>query len=380
MERRVSPLRAHVAQNKIKRYTAEEWKKADADAKLIFREALRDQLRLAVPGSQVNRFVLETDWSSGFAGYLLFAQVSGVDGRKEVLVDVGSCVLREKTSSFLGEFRAVVWACKRTKRYRGDVEVTIRTDNLALCEKLKVGGLGATDVREMRLWGWMMANESNFATEFVPGSENVGADLLSRPVRANALRKANSLSEAEWKLIHEGHPSVRGTMMRAKAYGLGIKKSEIEAMIARCRSCQAFAPLHSRSPLKSVLDAAFPGEFLSVDFIGALPKSGSFQFVFVISDSLSRLMQATAVTAATSANAIKELKLWITAHGSFQGIMCDNATAFTSRTFRDWTRSLNIKLVYAPAVTTNDVVSPYWVTPAEGLIVGRTEKSLRARG
>ena len=36
-------------------------------------------------------------------------------------------------------------------------------------------------MRSFRRWGWLLANEPGFGIKFYPGSENSGADLLSRP-------------------------------------------------------------------------------------------------------------------------------------------------------------------------------------------------------
>ena len=143
-----------------------------------FAEINLNMEQLVPPGCSPQSFVLETDWSGDFSGYMLFAELS--DGEK-ALVDLGSKKNGNIVSSYLGELEAVVWACKKTKAYRGDIPLTIRTDSHSLFDKYKAKVLVDNDVRSIRRWGWLLANEPGFRIEFYPGVANSGADLLSRP-------------------------------------------------------------------------------------------------------------------------------------------------------------------------------------------------------
>ena len=49
-------------------------------------------------------------------------------------------------SSYLGELDALVWACKRTKAFRGLIPVVVRTDSHALVDKWKSQSLYDSDV------------------------------------------------------------------------------------------------------------------------------------------------------------------------------------------------------------------------------------------
>ena len=61
---------------------------------------------LVLPGAEANRYVfkLESDWSSGHCGYMLFVEKDG----EEKLVDIGSRAVKKGTSSYLGELEAIV--------------------------------------------------------------------------------------------------------------------------------------------------------------------------------------------------------------------------------------------------------------------------------
>ena len=60
--------------------------------------------------------------------------------------------------------------------------VVVHTDNYALIEKWRSRTLYDSDIHVLRYWDWLMANEPGIQFEFVPESQNTGADLLSRPV------------------------------------------------------------------------------------------------------------------------------------------------------------------------------------------------------
>lgn len=68
---------------------------------------------LVLPGGKSDRFafVIESDWSSKYAGYTLSASKDG----EERLLDMGSRKQKMVSSSYLGELDALVWAYKRTK-------------------------------------------------------------------------------------------------------------------------------------------------------------------------------------------------------------------------------------------------------------------------
>ena len=100
---------------------------------------------LCCQGGKSDRFAftIESDWSSKYAGYMLFASRNG----EERLLDMGSRRQKIVSSSYLGELDALVWACKRTKAFRGSVPLIVRTDNHALVAKWRSHNLYDSDVR-----------------------------------------------------------------------------------------------------------------------------------------------------------------------------------------------------------------------------------------
>ena len=102
-------------------------------------------------------------------------------------------------SSYLGELDTIVWACKRTKAFRGDIPLIIKTDNHGIIDKFKASNVYDQDIRSFRRWSWIIANEPGVQVEFLPGAENCGADLLSRPIKK--VEGKTSKREKEVKMI-----------------------------------------------------------------------------------------------------------------------------------------------------------------------------------
>ena len=135
---------------------------------------------LTLPGCTADSFVLETDWSGNYSGYLLFARQNSLE---KSLVDQGSKVAIKAASSYLGELDTIVWACKKIKAYRGSLPLLIRLDSHSVVDKSRAYEVYDQDIRSYRRWSWLIENEPGFEIEFFPGFENNGADLLSQPVK-----------------------------------------------------------------------------------------------------------------------------------------------------------------------------------------------------
>ena len=166
---------------------SEEWiESLNEKVKSALEKAILNVHWLTLPGVEAKQFafIIESDWSSKHEGYIVFASRDG----EERLLDIGSRMQKSAVSSYLGELDALVWACKQTKALRGTMPVVVRIDSHALVEKWKSQSLYDSDIRVFRRWGWLVANEPNIHFEFVPKSENTGADLLSRPTSGQGVK------------------------------------------------------------------------------------------------------------------------------------------------------------------------------------------------
>jgi len=177
VERLLVDARALLKASKHKEQSTEWWSVAERKLNSMLCEAVVRQRILVLPGLAVRNFVIESDWSDDYCGYFLYAN----DGTELRLCDIGSKRMPERTSSFLGELKSAIWACKSTKAFRGDLPLVLRTDNQAVVRILSGSIHSGADKRVFRLWGWIVENET-FEVEYIPGQANIGADLLSRPI------------------------------------------------------------------------------------------------------------------------------------------------------------------------------------------------------
>ena len=91
---------------------SEDWLRLlNEQVKEALRKAIVNVHWLVLPGRKSDRFavVIESDWSSKYTGYMLFASRNG----EQRLLDMGSRRQKMFSALYLGELDAFVWACKR---------------------------------------------------------------------------------------------------------------------------------------------------------------------------------------------------------------------------------------------------------------------------
>lgn len=130
-------------------------------------------------GVKMKIFKLKVDWSGTHGGYILL----GIDEMEGTHIsDIGSVKVKESTFSYLGEFKAIKWACLKTTNLRGNIKPDLCTDNLAVCTKLRMEDLKPNNKRIIKIWGWLLVDANDLVSYFVHGFQNVGANMLSRLV------------------------------------------------------------------------------------------------------------------------------------------------------------------------------------------------------
>ena len=82
----------------------------------------------------------------------------------------------------------LIWAYKRAKDLRGMLPIVVPTDSNILIGKWRSHSFYESDVQNFRRKAWLVANKPDIHSEFVPGSENTGTDLLSRPVSGRGMK------------------------------------------------------------------------------------------------------------------------------------------------------------------------------------------------
>lgn len=164
------------------------------------------------------------------------------------MLDLGSKVQNFASSSYLGELDALIWACKCTKAFRGMIPTVVCTDNHALVEKWRSGTFYDLDIRIFRRWVWLLANEPKLRLEYVPRTENVGADLLSRP-RLGRLKNIEdrdpwvnqvSIWDEIWAEHMKGHWGVFKTYKALQSRGSATTWAMVRRVCELCEVCAKF--------------------------------------------------------------------------------------------------------------------------------------------
>jgi len=356
IERLLHPMRKYLQRAKSKRLTESDWVLITQCVRDTYTSCLECHQSLALVRDRFSRFLLFTDWTDFHIGYMLFG-VTAESGTKK-LIDVGSHCVKSTTSSYLGELNGIVIALKRTRRLRGNVVTTVLSDNRGVIEKLRSGAAVSDDVRVCRRMEYILHNEANAEFRFLPGTENEGADALSRlqkgiplPAQIAQLTEEERPEEMEiqrrLEQAHFGHWSVETTYQNAKMeFGewRGMKK-DVVTFVRRCKNCAYSGHLQHRDNYSSTTVDQI-GQRVHLDYTGPF-FDGSHLLVIV--DGFSRFVQVSRTLHLGAAHAVRELNKWIERVGPIQELCGDNASSWNSGFFRKWVEGQQIRLRLTPS-------------------------------
>jgi len=350
------PMRKQLLRAKTQRLNNKEWEMISECVRDTYRSCLDCHQSLSLVQDRFSRFLLFTDWTDFHVGYMLFGEVAESGARK--LLDVGSHCLPMTTSSYLGELNGIVIALKKTRRLRGNVPTVVLSDNCGVIEKLKTGTATSDDVRVCRRIEYILHNEANAEFRFLPGSENGGADALSRLQRkmqhrltvaqvAKEGRPDDREVQRRLKQAHFGHWSMETTYQNAlMEFGAwpGMQK-DVNDFVMRCQNCGFSGHPQYRDNYSSATSDQV-GQRVHLDYTGPL-FDGSHLLVIV--DGFSRFVQVSRTMHIGAAHAVKELKKWMDRLGPIQELCGDNASSWNSEFFRRWVSEMQIKLRLNPS-------------------------------
>ena len=96
----LAPLRIDLKRMKKGKLSALELEVVRGRVVQAFGKAMCNSLWLTLPGTDADEFmfIMESDWSQGHCGYMLFA----CKGEQRRLVDIGSKMMQAHVSSYLG--------------------------------------------------------------------------------------------------------------------------------------------------------------------------------------------------------------------------------------------------------------------------------------
>jgi len=349
------PLRRHLSEAKSSKLSPEKWVLISDRVREVYRSCLNCHVPLSLANDCFSRFLLFTDWTDFHVGYMLFG-VAADSGAKK-LMDIGSHVMAETTSSFLGELSGIVTALKKTKRLRGHVQTTVYSDNCGVVDKLKKGAAVSDDVRVCRRVEYILHNEANTEFRFLPGTENIGADALSRlrskmqrTRQVNAVKFSRPPGDEVMRRLrqaHFGHWSAEITCQNAKMeFGSwpGMRR-DAEEFVKRCPSCAFSGHPQIRDNFSGQVVERM-GQRVHIDYTGPF-FDGSH--ILVIVDAFSRFVQVSRTQRIGAAHAVKELKRWIDLLGPIEELCGDNASSWNSAFFRGWIDDNQIRLRLTPS-------------------------------
>jgi hypothetical protein len=189
-----------------------------------------------------------------------------------------------------------------------------------------------------------------------PGHKNLGADFLSRltelttpacpvatpvPIIASiqpvvvespSRRKAIMQDYHENGLLHLGTGKTVDAITRRFSWP-GLRQN-VKDFIKHCPTCQQFTtPIVA--PVKPVqpIPTTHCQELLSIDIIGPLPRSSSFQYIIIAVDHYSKFAWARPIRRANSQACVSFVQSIFSRHGPWTAISTDGAQAFCSHAF-----------------------------------------------
>ena len=148
------------------------------------------------------------------------------------------------------------------------------------------------------------------------------------------------------------HPGIHKTLDAiARSYWWPGLKSHVKEYIKTCDSCQRNKemPQKPQGLLKTIETAPKPFHTLTMDFLGPLPKSGSFDFLLVVVDKFSKytILIPTLQTVTAAGVATLLLRHVIAHHGLFRKVISDRDVRFTASTMKEISKLLGIDWKYS---------------------------------
>lgn len=142
----------------------------------------------------------------------------------------------------------------------------------------------------------------------------------------------HSLQKYYLTQLHQGHPGIQSTKRRAhETMFWPTIYSDIEREVSRCAPCNALRQHQMREPLQLHEIPDSPWSITAADIFEWAGKN-----YLVLVDSYSGWWEFDVLPNLSSNNAIKQLKKHFSVHGIPHQLMTDNATAFSSREFKDF--------------------------------------------
>lgn len=203
-----------------------------------------------------------------------------------------------------------------------------------------------------------MSNKPGLSFEFIPGIENVGADLLSRPTSGKGKEdnprpntpEVNQISlwDEIWDEHMKFHWGVFKTYCALRRKGSKATWNMVKRVYETCEVCAKFRHWRAHVKFGEPPYSLEPGHTLYV--VGPLVYGrGGLQYIHCLVDNATRMGDAMALRSINSRSVIRVLHRRISKYGIPKVLMTDNAAYYTSAEFDSWCQEMQIKrMVNAP--------------------------------
>lgn len=145
---------------------------------------------------------------------------------------------------------------------------------------------------------------------------------------------------------HAPHFGVKKTYAKVNRfyYWSGMYK-DTKSFCANCARCLEHKPKPNRTKFNLIKKSHLaPGEFVSLDIVGRLPRSwDNKNYIVTIIDQYSRFLEAIPLQNALSGTLIKALEQYFARFGLCKVILTDNGTNVCSNEFESFLKTLNIQ-------------------------------------
>lgn len=152
--------------------------------------------------------------------------------------------------------------------------------------------------------------------------------------------------------IKSGHPGIFKTYWRLRArYYWPKMKADVARIVRRCITCLEYKPDYKAQGgyMGTRPVVSEPWEMISMDFVGPLPSSNGFKYIFVVTDYFSKFILPFPLRSANARNMCKILEEQIfLVYGVPRFVISDNGPQMRHRIYRDLCDKYKIRKILTP--------------------------------
>ena len=229
------------------------------------------------------------------------------------------------------EALAIVDCVRKWRHFLAGTHFQIITDQRSVSYIFNIKHTNKIKSEKLGRWRLELSTLS-YDVIYRPGSENKGADALSRAF-CSSTAGAHNLRELTKLHINLFHPGTQRFYHFVKAKNLPYTLDNVKEVIHRCSECAHTKPQFCTSSLSDgnhLIKALHPMDRLNLDFKGPLPSISTNRYMLNIVDEYSRYMWSYPCTNVTAKTVIKCLTELFSTFGLPNYIHSDRGSSLIS--------------------------------------------------